>query len=401
MDRNEMKTNALAMIDLVACALNDRVPEADFIRELDHAQLYEVSQKHLLTACVAYALESAGVVDDRFVQAKEKAIRKNILLDAERKKILARFEEQQIWYLPLKGILLKEWYPRAGMRQMADNDILCDETKAEEVRKIFEDEGYTCAKFGKGIHDTYQKRPVYSFEIHRTLFEELIYVQFFSYYCDVKQRLLPDEGSEYGYRFCDEDYYLYMLAHECKHFSGGGTGVRSLVDTYILWQRFGETFDRTYLAGELEKLGLTEFERRGRELAEKLFSREECSREELTGEEQEFLDRFIRAGSYGTLETKVENSIQRYGRGSQLRYVFFRFFPPLEKLKPMAPWVTKSPLLVPVAWVYRIFRGAVKNHKKLRRELNYLLKRKENEKDSPGGAAGSDAAPGEERVAKR
>ena len=32
------------------------------------------------------------------------------------------------------------------------------------------------------------------------------------------------EGSRYGYHFSDEDFYLYMLAHEYKHFSGSGTG---------------------------------------------------------------------------------------------------------------------------------------------------------------------------------
>ena len=44
------------------------------------------------------------------------------------------------------------------------------------------------------------------------------------YYQDVKSHLILDEGSRYGYHFSDEDFYLYMLAHEYKHFSGSGTG---------------------------------------------------------------------------------------------------------------------------------------------------------------------------------
>lgn len=46
-------------------------------------------------------------------------------------------EQRGIWYLPLKGIILKEFYPSVGMRQMSDNDILFDEAFAEQVRGVY------------------------------------------------------------------------------------------------------------------------------------------------------------------------------------------------------------------------------------------------------------------------
>ncbi len=136
------------MIYLTACAINDRMPRQERVERLELPNLFEVSQKHILTACVAYALESAGVKDNDFTQAKEKAIRKNILLDAERGNILRKLEAEKIWYMPLKGSILKDWYPKLGMRQMSDNDILCYSKKMAEVRDIFLDEGYECEHFG-------------------------------------------------------------------------------------------------------------------------------------------------------------------------------------------------------------------------------------------------------------
>lgn len=47
------------------------------------------------------------------------------------------FEKAGIWYLPLKGVILKEMYPVYGIRQMADNDILFDFTYRKEVKDIF------------------------------------------------------------------------------------------------------------------------------------------------------------------------------------------------------------------------------------------------------------------------
>lgn len=38
--------------------------------------------------------------------------------------------------MPLKGILLKEMYPKIGMLQMADNDILYDKQYRKETSQI-------------------------------------------------------------------------------------------------------------------------------------------------------------------------------------------------------------------------------------------------------------------------
>ena len=142
MEKREFRKNAADMIYLTACAINGKKPKQARIDALDLPKLFEVCQKHILTACVAYALESAGVKDYEFTQAKEKAIRKNILLDAERAKILKRLEEEKIWYMSLKGSILKDWYPKLGMRQMSDNDILFDSSRRIDVKRIMDEFGF-------------------------------------------------------------------------------------------------------------------------------------------------------------------------------------------------------------------------------------------------------------------
>ena len=102
MTKEEYRKNAYDMIYLTACAVNGKVPDENRIQALDLPSLFRVCQEHILTACVAYALESAGIRDHDFSQAKEKSIRKNILFDAERKKILAELERKNLVYA-LKG----------------------------------------------------------------------------------------------------------------------------------------------------------------------------------------------------------------------------------------------------------------------------------------------------------
>ena len=207
MEKREFRKNAADMIYLTACAINGKKPKQERIDALDLPKLFEVCQKHILTACVAYALESAGVKDYEFTKAAgdrlaaigydekygarplRKAIRKNILLDAERAKILRRLEEEKIWYMPLKGSILKDWYPKLGMRQMSDNDILFDRSKYKTVRDIFIDSGYECGHFGTGNDDVYFKEPVMNFEMHRSLFSSTNKEILFDYYDDIKERL--------------------------------------------------------------------------------------------------------------------------------------------------------------------------------------------------------------------
>ena len=72
-----------AVMRLCACAVNGEIPDADWIRGMDLDLLYKAAKQHLLTAVVGYALESAGIHDHAFLQAKAKAMRKLGLMDAE------------------------------------------------------------------------------------------------------------------------------------------------------------------------------------------------------------------------------------------------------------------------------------------------------------------------------
>ena len=368
MNKAEFRKNAADMIYLTACAINNKKPRQERIDRLELPKLFEVSRKHFLTACVAYALESAGIKDNDFTQAKEKAVRKNILLDAERAKILQRLEAEKIWYMPLKGALLHSWYPKLGMRQMSDNDILFDISRRDKVKDIMKEFGYKI-NAELEVVDEYLKEPIYNFEMHGELFMEWQVGAMADYYRSIKSRMLKDDNNEYGYHFSNEEFYLFMLAHEYKHYTHGGTGVRSLADTYVFLRKFKDALDWNYINRELEKLGIADFERDNRRLAIKLFAMKQ-----LTPEEKKLLDYYVMSGIYGTSENSIKNEIQFYGKGSKFRYLIYRFFPPIGFLEGSVPWVKKSKLLIPAAYGYRFLRGATVNIKKVSREFIQLGK---------------------------
>ena len=360
------------MAYLASCAVNGQIPDAARVKQMDLAALYKTADRHLLTGITAMALESAGIKDAAFVQARGKSIRKVAAFDMERTAVLDELEAAGIWYAPVKGSVLKDLYPMIGMRQMADNDILYDASRTADVKSIMERLGFaTDQNYERSIHDHYFKPPVCNFEMHRMLFGAGHDQRLVDYYQDVKSCLLPDEGRSYGYHFSDEDFYIYMIAHEYKHYSGGGTGLRSLLDTYVYIRSKDEIMDWSYVAGELEKLGISEFEAQNRSLALHLFDGEK-----LTKADEKMLDYILSSGTYGTTKNRVKNRISRYGSKpfGKTRYVFYRLFLPMEVVKAAFPLFAKYPILLPLLPFYRVLRGLTthKSRSRMRAELKAL-----------------------------
>lgn len=369
-----MNKSAKDLIYLLSCAVNGITPDKASVQAMNLEQLYQLAKAHSLRAAVYIALRSADAKDVNFQQAYNKAVRKNVLLDVERTAIFERFEQQGIWYMPLKGSILKELYPENGMREMADNDVLYDSTKQAEVKKIMLSMGYSAESVGKTHHDVYMKPPVLNFELHTLLFRAAS--DFYAYYQNPKRLMIPDEGSKYGFHFSDEDFYVYMLAHEYKHFSGGGTGLRSLLDCYVFLQNKRDSLDWSYIRGQTEQLGLTGFEREQRELAEKVFS--SVTFPELTEHEQELLDYFLTSKTYGTTSRAAENTIRKYQSKlrskSRFRYLWARLFPEPKYMEQNFSFFCRHKLLLPIGYLWRIIRAPFIRKEKIKAEMKALRK---------------------------
>ena len=359
MTLEEYRVSAENVIYLAACMVNGVKPNAKRVAGMNLEQLYTAADRHLLTGITAYALENAGIHDPAFIQAQNKAIRKVALFDSERKDVLDELEKAGIWYMPLKGCVLKEKYPQIGMRQMADNDILYDVLRSEDVRKIMESLGFTTVLYVRDngySHDVHKKEPVCNFEMHRALFPPGVDDAIFAYYRNIRQKMVKDEGNDYGYHLSPEDFYLYMTAHEYKHYSNGGTGLRSLLDTYVYLH--STKLNMAYVAAEAEKIGIAAFEEANRTLAQHLFSGEE-----LTAEDLEMLDYILSSGTYGSIVHRVKNTMKKK-HWTKAQYALGRFFVPVSRKNPdydayanVYPFFYKHILLLPLLPFYRTFRA--------------------------------------------
>lgn len=381
---------ALDTLYLASCALHQTAPSDKRLYAMDFKTVFKFSTFHNMEAICFLALENAGrldVLDEQLKKEwklrKERAFRKNVLLDIEREAILDFMETHGIYYMPLKGVILRHIYPQAGMRQMTDNDILYDACHDEELYRFMLERGYQAEKYRVSYHDVYLKKPIYNFEMHRSLVGEHHDEKWQRYYADVKDRLVLDQGKKYGYHFSDEDFYIFMTIHFYKHYSYRGAGLRMMLDSYVYEWRM-EKLDWGYIESELDGLGAGNFDRTCRALAKKLLSDPEKSEKtSLTPEEVSMLDILITSGAYGNREAVMHKQIEQatgknrneLGWKAKLRFVYRRLFPEREWFRERCLFCYNHVWAIPFYNLYRWVRGLLFRRKKLFRELRMANKR--------------------------
>lgn len=328
---------------------------------VDWEKLLRLAQKHSIAATILPVVDREKCpekVYGRWVEYAGKNLEKSLLFDGERRRVYAAFEEAGIRYVPLKGIILDGLYPARGMREFADNDILIDAGNAEKAGKIMTSLGYEVSL--GDVHDACHRDPVFNFEIHKKLFLDDNPVQ--SYFSDIMDRCVPvQSGSGFELRMTDEDFYIHVLTHFKKHFTNGGTGLRSFADIWLLKNSYVQRGIQVS-PDLLHTLGLDSFEQQVLSLAEGLFAHPDT----LSYDDLAYI---MESGTYGTLKHSCENGIREKGR---FRYILSHLFLPLSSMRTIYPVLCRCPWLLPFFWCVRLVSRLF--CKDSRRRLKIMLK---------------------------
>ena len=392
--KKEIDKTGEDMLYLITCALHNQTPDKDKVCEMNLTALYRYAQRHTLAAITYDALELLGsstgeglralAKDDTVVsvltkwkESRDKALRKNLMLDAARKKLFQYMDAEHIWYMPLKGAILKDLYPKQEMRQMADNDILFDAEYEAAVKDYFVREGYEVISYAKENNDVYEKEPVYNFEMHTSLFREAHNEVWADYYKDITLRLKMEEET-YQYSFTDEDFYIYFILHTFKHFDGCGTGIRYFVDSYVYQN--AKNLDWNYIEGELDKLGVLAFEKTFRSISMKIFGNGEAV-SRLNREENSMLCNSMFAGTYGNLQSEIDKKLHkiqgnedRITKNTKVKYIIGRLFPPMSYYKAYHPFIYKTRIFIPFFVIFRMVRGVLQHWREMMRDIRVVLR---------------------------
>ena len=366
------------LLYLCGCALAGEPADPSRVQRMNLASVHALAASQSLSALAWYGLESiantshaAGewaVPDelaDTWRSERDKSVRRQMLFGAERAHIFSWMRENGIWYVPLKGAVLADWYPRVGMREFSDNDILYDASRRSDVVRFFKERGYQVNT--AVLDDSFTKEPVYHFEMHRRLFSDFTSSAMARYFEDMTGRLVSTDDSPYSLQLTREDFYLYLIAHANKHHRLGGTGVRILCDLRVLLVHEGESLDCDYVAQHLDNLEIGDFGASLERLAACVFERD-FSPSDLRDRDLETLHTLTSYGMYGTIDHQVELGLARTGGqgNSTKKYVLRRLVPGDEWWEINFPFGFKHKWARGALLMFRAVRAALSPERKRR-----------------------------------
>lgn len=362
-------------LHLIALYLNKKEDSSFKIDDDNLPFFVKLSKMHSTTALLYKAVkETKADIKEEYLKKLEEYylanIKKHVLFEQERKELYEYLEKNHVLYLPLKGIILKDYYSDPYTREFADNDIFFGKGKDEIVKKFFVDRGYEVEQYKKSNHDVYKKKPCLNFEMHRALFGEMgDNKKIVEHFRAPNIRLVNPLGLEAYFPL--DSFYVYFTAHTYKHFHIAGCGLRTLVDYYVFLKKCGENdlLDFERINKELNKIDLVEFSNSISSLSLKVFDEQELSKDEM-----DMLLYIASSGTYGTLENAVSAGVKKKGK---FGYFMSRIFPPVYTYKTRYPWAYKCRILLPIAWMMRTIRIMFTHPKRATAELKMIAKSKE------------------------
>lgn len=314
----------------------------------------ELADFHDLAHLIAGAVEglSAAPENERLLEAISKkqlhAILRSERIDGELEAIYSLFDQEKIDYVPLKGAVIRNYYPERWMRTSGDVDILVKEVDVKRASDLL-CERLSYSFDGNGSHDILLSSPSgIHLELHFNLSDGDIAAEPLS---RVWEHARDSQQSPYRKNLSDEMFLFYHIAHMVKHVKHGGCGIKPLLDLAVLEMR-GLADGASN--GLLKEHGFDTFFEIATKLSRVWFGGE--AHDELTKSLEDYI---LRAGVYGNLQNAV--AAGQADRGGKLKYLLSRAFLPYDVMKHVYPVLKKHKWLLPFChvrrWLGAIFGG--------------------------------------------
>lgn len=326
--------------------------------------LLKISSKHDVVHLLVFGLKQNELISKENSDIEKcilKAVYRYERLRYEYENLCEALEKAQIPFLPLKGSVIRKYYPEAWMRTSCDIDVLVHERDSEKTKSVLVD-GYGYVYHGKGSHDISLFAPTNThIELHYDLVEDGIANESSAVLKNVWDMAVIRDGYAFLHEMPDEYYYFYHIAHMAKHFENGGCGIRPFIDILILDNVQDADIEKRNKL--LQQGNLLKFANVARKLSRIWFSNEPY---DYISQQME--DYILRGGVYGNNENRI--TVQQQKKGGRIKYALSKIFIPYDVIKFHYPILQKHRWLTPFMEVRRWFKLIFCGHAK--RTINEL-----------------------------
>lgn len=348
MDEKEIQD---LLVEILYHTVNETSGDASFHEKLTSetvTEVYKLAVKHSLAHLVSRYVFAKEIVLEPSLAAALQRMSLKTMFRHERMKyaldeICKTFDEAGIPYIPLKGSVLRAYYPEEDMRTSCDIDVLVHEEHLWAAVRALEARGYQHGE--RHYHDISLYSPNGThLELHFNIQENMNSLDIVLKDAWKNAELI--DGSKYA--FSKDFFVFHMYAHMAYHFLSGGCGIRSLMDIWIMEHNMGA--DYKCAEKYLKKAGIDTFAKEMSNITNRCFSERDCS--------DPILAYIWRGGVYGTQRNHI--AVQKKQLGSSVPYFLKKIFPSYQVMVMSYPVLKRIPILLPFCWLYRGVKAVMK-----------------------------------------
>lgn len=276
--------------------------------------------------------------------------------------------ENKIEHMPVKGYYIRELYPVKELRSFGDIDILIHEKDRKRCDSLMKSLGYTVKNDWEPTY-SYIKDDEY-YEIHTNLFDVRLKdrADMTEYFSSAWLHAKKDSGLRF---VPDTEFHLiYIICHLAKHLSTGGAGIRMYLDVALYILRYDSAISWERTEEEFKKLGLERFFHTVLSAVNEWFYvKASCDFENFGEELSELLEFTLDSDIFG--HSRDNSAIKlRMEERSKKRTALKILFPPAKQLENRYTFLKRSRLLLPLAWIVRVFKNFGLIPKKIKELVN-------------------------------
>lgn len=356
-------------LELLRSALHNR-PAQTKPQDVSWNDLFEFAKSQSLSYMAYCAIRKSGFdigdeLEQEWSTRNSRTLVSYFNQEYECGRLCRELSDAGIRNMPLKGSQISKLYPEPEMREMCDLDILVKPEDLERVHQMMLADDYTYMEEHTTSHNReYHKLPYLNVEVHNYLMPRES--PMFSYFENYWDRVGPEDNSLTS-RMPWVDCYIFMMAHAYKHFFRVGTGVRSILDIYVMCEQLGAVLDHDCIDREFEKLDILDFARSFERLAACWFAEE---RTDVPEDLQQYHHRVLESSTYGdnSLITKALKLMQdgKSFKAAKRKMAISKVFPSYAYMKSKFPSLKYVPFLLPIYWVIRWIKTMIAKPKRIR-----------------------------------
>lgn len=304
-------------------------------------------------------------------------------------KLLKNFNEENIDVIVLKGLVVRELYPKPEFRTMGDADLLVHEEDLERVTILLQGLGYKLEECEDehGAHIVFSHEKYRHVEVHWTLVNDDYFLgtkEFEKSIWENSMKINIGEAEVLSLGW--EDLALHLCLHMAVHIVWGGFGLRQLCDLVLLVEQKGNEINWGSFMVKGIECGAEKFILAIFKCCEKLFNMEIPNEVENSGSVDEnliedLIQNIFNSGVFGKKDiigtlgadfaySKDEKEKKRSISEKYLELVF----PKVENMSEKYQYAQNNKILTPIAWAHHLGAGVFNKDYSLKSKIRFFTK---------------------------